>query len=106
MPPISINKSDGIVTIKVHERLDSLNTVGHIYDILTELIYTGENNVVLDLKEIKKVSNCGIGELLIIFYRTFKEKGALLQVHGPTDRETKEKFNSLLLAGVQTANKQ
>lgn len=104
--PISINKSDGIVTIKVHERLDSLNTVGHIYDILSELISTGENNVVLDLKEIKKISNCGIGELLIFFYRKFKGKGALLQVHGPADQETREKFNTLLLAGVQIANKE
>lgn len=104
MPPLSINKSDGIMTIKVHERLDSLNTVGQLYDILNELTYTGENNIVLDLKEIKKVGNCGIGELLIIFYRKFKAKGADFQVHGPIDQGTREQFNSLLLAGMQITN--
>ncbi len=88
--------SDGKVMIKVDSDLDTMELATNFKDALQKLYDEGENEVVLDLDNVRLINSNGIGKILM-FHKRFVDRGGQFYYKSPLKGVVKDLFETLLL---------
>lgn len=88
--------SDGKVMVKVDSDLDTMELATNFKDVLQDLYDKSENEVVLDLGNVRLINSNGIGKILM-FHKRFVDKGGQLYYKSPLQGVVKDLFETLLL---------
>ena len=95
--PISTKRTgDGKVVVKVDSDLDTMELATNFKDALQKLYDEGENEVVLDLDNVRLINSNGIGKILM-FHKRFADRGGQFYYKAPLKGVVKDLFETLLL---------
>lgn len=88
--------SDGKVMVKIDSDLDTMELASNFKDALQQLYDEGENEVVLDLDNVRLINSNGIGKILM-FHKRFADRGGHFYYKSPLKGVVKDLFETLLL---------
>ena len=88
--------ADGRVLIKVNSDLDTMELAFEFKDALQKVYDDGENEVILDLDNVKLINSNGIGKILM-FHKRFADRRGWLYYKTLKEGIVKDLFETLLL---------